>query len=1089
MLATLSGLQSRAIYMAQSQALVHRFLSAWQSSLNVRSHVKRSKSILLSCALVACIADVTNLWAQALDRVMTNSGIVDGDIVASVVASDDAAMVSPADRTDSLTAIQIEQMVRLAVERIGGMALYVPADASLVALKPNVTIPRASGSGVITDSRVVRAVALLVHEVAPKAKIMISEATAGWLHPSLQDCSAVDIRGSIDIVDGWEISGYYPILDELRARGIDVDVHDLSFDALDTLVVEGGGMADDEYILPHTITRADAWINLPVAKPHGAKMTGCLKNRFGILPGAVYGWDRASGTDQHDGIDHVPQIVDETFVDLLSVETEDLCICDMIRNVEGGAFSGSPRRSNLIVAGSDPVGTDLVIARLMGFNPDDMEYAENAWQRGLGPRFIERVRVDGDLEALTQRFMKAGSDYGGGAWTQHADYGMGPRRWTILGPLPRDHRFSDAERRQLQPRAGQDGWSDIAYFSDDRIDLDRYFDDPVNRSAYAWTTFAMATSDSVRYWIGSDDALTVWIDGEQIYTHEGRRNHRLGGDRIPGFVEAGEHALLVRAEQGRGRFDFSINICEPIDDKRYAGNRYPGIRYGGETIERQVDARSLPPVDYFDDGWQPSTKHEITIDGLLAPELTSTIPDSVYVAISPARSTRFLDALASISGVEPMITDSSANAAFHSAHAWFARMPINHDWYPEDWPGITRYFDWVGLKYGISYGFGHGEALQTMKSWLAQGYAAMIPGIDDGHAWIVVNGYRETASGLQLHTLRTDASGVDVFGWVHTDEWGGSWGHLINRSWALCPVIVATPNVDEGAPSLVDEWAYALVQKATEASRREVGSGDWGKRYAAVGLAAWDDWVIEWERYPWTREWATQEEIARAFREIGDLYEHIADRHGGSGRYFTWAADQETDEHRAALLRTAATGYLEIERLVRQMETLLPTQMGSLDEDGERQLAQIPKMRDLPRQARTAVRSALGALVELIDAKPLPPVQQDPLRHREDGILLLHFRAGSSKGIHHLTLRGETVEIKWYHGRKLDDVEHRVERVLPAKPGWNLVVEPIEGYGMYTVVEQPSADNDWTTRVLIDDEWTPYTNSVEFVLWAIPADL
>ena len=97
MLATLSGLQSRAIYMAQSQALVHRFLSAWQSSLNVRSHVKRSKSILLSCALVACIADVTNLWAQALDRVMTNSGIVDGDIVASVVASDDAAMVSPAD--------------------------------------------------------------------------------------------------------------------------------------------------------------------------------------------------------------------------------------------------------------------------------------------------------------------------------------------------------------------------------------------------------------------------------------------------------------------------------------------------------------------------------------------------------------------------------------------------------------------------------------------------------------------------------------------------------------------------------------------------------------------------------------------------------------------------------------------------------------------------------------------------------------------------------------------------------------------------------------------------------------------------------
>ena len=44
-----------------------------------------------------------------------------------------------------------------------------------------------------------------------------------------------------------------------------------------------------------------------------------------------------------------------------------------------------------------------------------------------------------------------------------------------------------------------------------------------------------------------------------------------------------EHDLLVRVEQREGMFGFSFNICEPIDDERYAGNRYPGVRYHGEA--------------------------------------------------------------------------------------------------------------------------------------------------------------------------------------------------------------------------------------------------------------------------------------------------------------------------------------------------------------------------------------------------------------------------------------------------------------------------------------------------------------------------
>ncbi len=66
-------------------------------------------------------------------------------------------------------------------------------------------------------------------------------------------------------------------------------------------------------------------------------------------------------------------------MDLFSVEPEDLCVVDTIVGTEGGAFSRAPKRSNLIVAGRDPVGTELVVGWLMSFKPDDFEFADLAY--------------------------------------------------------------------------------------------------------------------------------------------------------------------------------------------------------------------------------------------------------------------------------------------------------------------------------------------------------------------------------------------------------------------------------------------------------------------------------------------------------------------------------------------------------------------------------------------------------------------------------------------------------------------------------------------------------------------------------------
>lgn len=516
------------------------------------------------------------------------------DFVVGLVASDDPQLEAPAPRDSDLTPDQVAAMVRRAVDLTGGMKAVVPYAAKLVLIKPNISVAEPSGSGIITDARVVRGVALLVHEAAPGARILVAEGGGGWRSPQPTDRMGQPLAidpprwGRRRVRDGFEIGGYRQVVAELRGEGVDIDCFDLNFDQAYTLEVPGGGMADPNYDIATAIMDADAWINCPVTKTHGPKITCCMKNQFGILPGTIYGWSKSNGTDRHAGMPHLPAIIDEFMVDLWLTTHMDLNVVDGITGHEAGALQeGEPVRNNLVLAGRDPVATDLVATRLMGFNPDDMEFADLAFQRGMGPGRYEKVKVKGGkVEALTRRFKKAGSAYWGGdnggwdEWKYQAEYGMGPR-WLILLATPKaDHQFSEEELAKLAPSPGEQGWSEVTWFGHDRLDLADKVQVQRPGAIYAYTRFAMPKADSVRFWGGSDGGVQVWIDGREVYSHQGERAHQLGQDRQAGYLEGGEHRLLVRVQVGEeGLGEFSFNVCEPIDDEDYAGNRYPGLRY------------------------------------------------------------------------------------------------------------------------------------------------------------------------------------------------------------------------------------------------------------------------------------------------------------------------------------------------------------------------------------------------------------------------------------------------------------------------------------------------------------------------------
>mgnify|MGYP006422025733 FL=1 len=141
------------------------------------------------------------------------------DFPVSVVPSDDPELSSPTGRDTPLTTDQVYDMTARALALIGGMESVVKDTARLVVIKPNISIARASGTGIVTDARVVRAVALLVHEASPQARILIAEGAGGWVSPAMADCSFVHLNRGSDrterLQDGFEIAGHRATVAEL----------------------------------------------------------------------------------------------------------------------------------------------------------------------------------------------------------------------------------------------------------------------------------------------------------------------------------------------------------------------------------------------------------------------------------------------------------------------------------------------------------------------------------------------------------------------------------------------------------------------------------------------------------------------------------------------------------------------------------------------------------------------------------------------------------------------------------------------------------------------------------------------------------
>ena len=164
----------------------------------------------------------------------------------------------------------------------------------------------------------------------------------------------------------------------LQARGLEeelrplrIDFIDLNRDDLVKTSLRAGYTGLGHLWLPRTVLASDFVVSMPKMKTHHwAGVTLSMKNMFGVVPGARYGWPK--------NLLHWRGI-HESVLDICATVRPDFVIADGIVAMEGnGPLHGTRRALGALVLADDPVAGDATCARLMGLAPETVPHIREA---------------------------------------------------------------------------------------------------------------------------------------------------------------------------------------------------------------------------------------------------------------------------------------------------------------------------------------------------------------------------------------------------------------------------------------------------------------------------------------------------------------------------------------------------------------------------------------------------------------------------------------------------------------------------------------------------------------------------------------
>lgn len=260
-------------------------------------------------------------------------------------------------------------MVFEALALLGAAEVVKPDD--VVVLKPNYVEPMRPDTGVTTDPRVIAAV-------------------IEWLqYQGVRNITICEGGATLERTErAFQLVGLPELAERMGVRLVN------AFRDETEEVVIPRALSLQRVRLSSTIYNATCLINLPKLKCHSmAGVTLNVKNLMGaVIP------------------DHeiIHRELSKRLCDLATVMRAKLCLIDGLIGSERHETAGSPVKSDVIIAGADPVATDVVGTMVMGLDPGEIEHLRLCAARGLGEADPARIEIVGAALARVQQRYRRG---------------------------------------------------------------------------------------------------------------------------------------------------------------------------------------------------------------------------------------------------------------------------------------------------------------------------------------------------------------------------------------------------------------------------------------------------------------------------------------------------------------------------------------------------------------------------------------------------------------------------------------------------------------------------------------------------------
>ena len=293
----------------------------------------------------------------------------------------------------------IDGAVEEAIDLLGGIE-EVCRDKQRIMLKPNLVGP---DPNITTKPEVIRALAELMLKAGKEVSIGEGSAAAPGFNADEEGVHFSKDPGILDPMQQYVFDqlGYTDLAQSLGIPLINLHTGEMvEVEVPDAYVF-------NKIVVHKSLSEIDLLCTVPMMKTHVlARVSLGMKNLMGLYPGSAYGSVRSC--IHNESFEKRSPCVSFEIMDMVRACPPGLTVIDASTSMEGnGPTDGNLVKTDLIIAGTNPLATDMVAAKIMGFHKNEVATLAMAIRARMRPSSLEAIEIRGEqLETVQMAFKR-----------------------------------------------------------------------------------------------------------------------------------------------------------------------------------------------------------------------------------------------------------------------------------------------------------------------------------------------------------------------------------------------------------------------------------------------------------------------------------------------------------------------------------------------------------------------------------------------------------------------------------------------------------------------------------------------------------